>query len=153
HFLNTWRTLDPVASRNRGLLSLMRRHEKNMRPEQRERLEEYFKGHPVIGSIYSFKQELCKMLLRKTCCPKTCREMIPRLIDLIAQLRNSGLDNLVTLGNTLDDWIDEIVCMWRYTKNNGITEGFHNKMKMIVRRAYGFRNFANYRLRVRALCA
>ena len=77
----------------------------------------------------------------------------PRLLDLIAQLQNSGLGNLVTLGNTLDDWIDEIVCMWRYTKNNGITEGFHNKMKMIVRRAYGFRNLANYRLRVRALCA
>jgi len=41
----------------------------------------------------------------------------------------------------------------RHEKNNGITEGFHNKMKMIVRRAYEFRNFANYRLRVRALCA
>ncbi len=40
HFLNTWRSIDPVASRNRGLLSLMRRHEKNMRPDQRERLEE-----------------------------------------------------------------------------------------------------------------
>ena len=78
--------------------------------------------------------------------------MIPRLLDLIAQLQNSGLDNLVTLGNTLDNWIDEIVCMLRYTKNNGFTEGFHNKMKMIVRRAYGFRNFKNYRLRVRALC-
>ena len=153
YFLNTWRALDPVASRNRGLLSLMRRHEKNMRPEQRIRLEMYFKEHPVIGSIYSFKQELCQMLLRKTCCPKTCRRMIPRLLDLIAQLQNSGLDNLVTLGNTLEDWQEEIVCMWRYTKNNGITEGFHNKMKMIVRRAYGFRNFKNYRLRVRALCA
>ena len=38
--------------------------------------------------------------------------------------------------------------MWRFTKNNGITEGFHRKMKLIQRRAYGFRNFQNYRLRV-----
>ena len=152
HFLNTWRAVDPVASRNRGLLSLMRRHEENMRPDQRIRLKQYFDEHPAIGSIYKFKQELCRMLLRKTCNPKTCRRMIPRLLDLIAQLKDSGFNNLVTLGNTLEDWIDEIVCMWRYTKNNGITEGFHNKMKMIVRRAYGFRNFENYRLRVRALC-
>ncbi|MEI6056695.1 MAG: transposase, partial [Lentisphaerota bacterium] len=36
---------------------------------------------------------------------------------------------------------------------NSITEGFHTKMEMISRRAYGFRNFENYRLRVRALCA
>ncbi|WP_423202101.1 transposase [Legionella fairfieldensis] len=43
----------------------------------------------------------------------------------------------------------------RYKDNtalNGITEGFHRKMKLIQRRAYGFRNFENYRLRVRVLC-
>ncbi len=42
--------------------------------------------------------------------------------------------------------------MWRFTKNNCITEGFHRKMKLIQRRAYGFRNFENYRLRVIAAC-
>jgi hypothetical protein len=45
-----------------------------------------------------------------------------------------------------------IAAMWRFTKNNGITEGFHRKMKLIQRRAYGFRNFNNYRLRVIAQC-
>jgi len=59
---------------------------------------------------------------------------------------------MVTLGKTLDLWRSEVVRMFRFTKNNGITEGFHNKMEMISRRAYGFRNFENYRLRVRALC-
>jgi transposase len=42
--------------------------------------------------------------------------------------------------------------MWRFTKNNAITEGFHRKRKLIQRRAYGFRNFHNYRLRVIAQC-
>ncbi len=37
-------------------------------------------------------------------------------------------------------------------ENDGITEGFHRKMKLIQRRAYGFRNFDNYRLRVIAAC-
>jgi hypothetical protein len=40
----------------------------------------------------------------------------------------------------------------RFSKSNGITEGFHTKMEMISRRAFGFRNFQNYRLRVLALC-
>jgi len=31
--------------------------------------------------------------------------------------------------------------MRRFTKNNGFTEGFHRKVKLIQRRAYGFRNF------------
>ena len=54
---------------------------------------------------------------------------------------------------TLDQWKDEIARMWRFRKSNGITEGFHRKMKLIQRRAYGFRNFENYRVRVRVLCA
>jgi transposase len=153
HFLNTWRNLDPDAAWNRGMLSLMRRHEKNLKPEQVEKLERYFAGRPDIGAIYHFKQDLCALLLHKACNEDFCRKMIPVLLDKVDQLRNSGLEHMERLGNTLHDWIEEIVCMWRYTRNNGVTEGFHNKMKMIVRRAYGFRNFENYRLRVRALCA
>ena len=45
-----------------------------------------------------------------------------------------------------DRWV------WRFSKFNGITEGFHTKMEMMSRRAYGFRNFENYRLRVLAHC-
>jgi transposase len=58
---------------------------------------------------------------------------------------------LVQLGKTLDAWSHEIVAMWRFTKNNGITEGFHTKMELISRQAYGFRNFENYRLGVKVL--
>ncbi|WP_148654504.1 transposase, partial [Legionella pneumophila] len=67
-------------------------------------------------------------------------------------LRQSAFQSLRTLGNTLFKWREEVVRMLRFTKNNGITEGFHRKMKLIQRRAYGFRNFENYRLRVRVLC-
>ena len=38
------------------------------------------------------------------------------------------------------------------TRNNGITEGFHNRMEMISRQAFGFRNFDNYRVSVKVLC-
>ena len=30
--------------------------------------------------------------------------------------------------------------MWRFTRNNGITEGFHTVMELINRQAFGFRN-------------
>ncbi len=43
--------------------------------------------------------------------------------------------------------------MWRFTRSNGITEGFHNKMETISRQAYDFRNVENYRQRVQVLCA
>ncbi len=63
-----------------------------------------------------------------------------------------GLPQLVTLGETLHSWRYEIAAMWRFPRNNGITEGFHNKMETISRQAYGFRNFENYRMRVKLIC-
>ena len=69
------------------------------------------------------------------------------------QSKKSPFKALASLGRTLYLWRDEIARMWRFRKSNGITEGFHRKMKLIQRRAYGFRNFENYRIRVRVLCA
>lgn len=68
------------------------------------------------------------------------------------ELRQAPMPQLKSLAATLWSWRDEIARMWRFTKSNAITEGLHNKMELISRRAYGFRNFQNYRLRVRALC-
>ncbi len=71
---------------------------------------------------------------------------------MIEDLKQMPMESLKTLGNTLDRWKVEIARMIRFSKTNGITEGFHNKMEMISRRAFGFRNFQNYRLRVLAHC-
>jgi len=71
---------------------------------------------------------------------------------MIEQLKNSNFEPMITLGQTLEKWAEEIARMWRFTKTNSITEGLHNKMEMISRRAFGFRNFENYRLRVRVHC-
>ena len=35
------------------------------------------------------------------------------------------------LAETISEWFAPIIRMWRFTKNNGITEGFHRKMKLI----------------------
>ncbi len=56
-----------------------------------------------------------------------------------------------TLGKDMVAWIAPIICMFRYHRSNGIVEGFHRKMKLIQGRAYGFRNFENYRLQARVL--
>lgn len=152
-FMATWRELDPVRSKNRGLVSLMRRHEENLSDDQVTKLNRYFKEHPEIEAVYRFKQELTTLLRIKERKARQCKKLIPQLLDFIDQLKKCGLPQLEQLGRTLGSWSEEIAAMWRFTKNNGITEGFHNKMEMISRRAFGFRNFENYRLRVRVLCA
>ncbi|HSL05471.1 MAG TPA: ISL3 family transposase [Nitrospiraceae bacterium] len=153
HFLACWRDIDPVGSKHRGLISLMRRHRHNLKPEQRVRLMAYLAERPALERIYAFKQRLCSILLKKHRTRKQCRKLVPRFLRAIVDLRQSGLAQLVTLGDTLHSWSAEIARMWRFTRSNGITEGFHNKMETISRQAYGFRNFENYRQRVQVLCS
>jgi transposase len=153
HFLACWREIDPAGSKNRGLISLMRRHRHNLKPEQRIRLMAYLAERPALNVIYRFKQRLCYLLLKKHKTRKQCRHLIPRWLRTLTELRQSPFAHLSTLGDTLHSWSEEIGRMWRFTRNNGITEGFHNKMETISRQAYGFRNFENYRQRVQVLCA
>ena len=73
------------------------------------------------------------------------------MLRCVEELLDARLAQLVQLGETPKAWTQEIAAMWRFTRNNAITEGFHNKMEMINRHAFGFRNFDNYRLRVKVL--
>lgn len=151
-FLETWKQLDPKGHSNRGLLSLVRRLPKNLKPDQWQRLLTYLKANPAIEAVYSFWQHLGRLLRLKHRTARHCRRYLPIFMKAVRELRSSGFAPLRQLGETIESWKEEIVRMWRFTKNNGITEGFHNKMEMISRRAFGFRNFENYRLRVRVLC-
>ena len=152
HFLDTWKEIDPEGKYNRGLLSLVRRHHANLSPEQVVRLNDYLNRNPVIKILYEVKETLCSLLKLKSRNQKDCKPLIKQLLYWIELLKDSNFPSMRTLGNTLDSWKNEIASMWRFTKNNAITEGLHTKMELIQRRAYGFRNFNNYRLRVITLC-
>jgi len=114
----------------------------------------FFRGtdQDSLGHWYEAKESLCALLNIKHRTKKSCQPLIKQLIDWIWKLRYSGFPAMETLSKTLDKWSAEIACMWRFTKNNGITEGFHTKTELIQRRAYGFKNFENYRLRVIVMC-
>ena len=91
-----------------------------------------------------------KLILAKNVRKQHTVSLARRLLYLLKKMDGTPLQKLA---ETLRSWLEEIIGMWRFSRTNGITEGFHTKMEMITRRAFGFRNFENYRLRVRALCA
>lgn len=149
HFLKAWQQQDAEGRKNRGLLSLMRRHQWRLSDEQRKNLDRYLADYPVLHALYEAKQQLNRYLLLKTLNAKKAKRKLPGFLRLIDQLKASPLRGLA---KTLTSWLEPIVAMWRFSKTNGITEGFHTKMEMMTRRAFGFRNFENYRLRVLTHC-
>ena len=61
--------------------------------------------------------------------------------------------SLQTFRRTLMRWRREILAYFGTGLTNGRTEGFNNKAKLVKKRAYGYRSFRNYRLRLLNACA
>ena len=152
HFLALCREVVEELKEKRGVFALLRARPENLSARQLLRLEKLFIEHPVLRPIYDQMHRLRALMNQKSKTKKECRPLTHQLTTFIDRLEGSGFAAMVTLAKTLRTWAEPIACMWRFTKNNGITEGFHRKMKLIQRRAYGFKNFENYRLRVIAQC-
>ena len=134
HFLKLWQQLDPVGRKERSLLSLMRRHQWRLTQAQQAHLDHYLAQFPVLQALYRAKQRLSTLLLKKTLNAKKVKRYLPKLLALLEQF---ALSPAKSLASTLRSWIEPIVRMWRFSKSNGITEGFHTKMEMISRREFG----------------
>jgi transposase len=73
----------------------------------------------------------------------------PTATQLIADLRDCPIAELNRLGRTLHTWRVELLAHFDHPAvSNGPTENLNLKIKNTKRRARGFRNFDNYRLRL-----
>lgn len=135
----TYREISNNVKSNRGVLALLRTNPAKLTSNKQIKLEIFLNENPAIKAIYNFQQKLHQLLMRRAMNQDKCRELIPIFLDAIKELQNSAFKHLKALGKTLNNWKEEIVRMWRFRKSNGITEGFHRKMKLIQRRAYGSR--------------
>ena len=77
---------------------------------------------------------------------ENAKEQLLAWIDLC---KESNISEFIEASKTINNWIDYIVNSFidkRYS--NGYTEGLNNKIKVIKRNGYGYRNFRFFRLRV-----
>jgi transposase len=90
-----------------------------------------FRRHPAIQTAYEFKEELCTLLSMKERNRINCVPLLKRLQEMVGQMIYEAPEIFKKLGRTIRQWFEPIIRMWRFTKSNGITEGFHRKMKLI----------------------
>ena len=60
------------------------------------------------------------------------------LNEWLSWVSRSRLPGFVTVARTIRTHLDEIVAYIRWGVTNGIVEGLHNKVRVIIRRAFGF---------------
>ncbi len=77
------------------------------------------------------------------------REEAKKLMaDWILSAQNSGIPEYTSCSNTLINWQIGILNSFDVPYSNGFTEGCNNKIKVIKRNAYGYRNFERFRKRI-----
>jgi transposase len=65
--------------------------------------------------------------------------------EVANSLGSTAMSNFI---KTLDNWGEWILNYFDERASNGFAEGINNALKLLKRKAYGFRNFDNFRLRV-----
>lgn len=60
----------------------------------------------------------------------------------------SGLRPYQRIARTLARWAEEVLNYWRFPLTNAMVEGKHNRVKVLKRRAYGYRNDRTFSLRI-----
>lgn len=115
--------------------------------ETRARIYEWLEHHPTIKEIYLVKETINKVYR----CEKTnhARRILIKLTDALALTK---VPELKSLRKTLLNWMDEILNYFENKLTNARTEGFNNVAKQVQKRAYGYKNFNNYRLKLLYAC-
>lgn len=70
------------------------------------------------------------------------------MLEWIYAAQSSGLNEYVKCSNTMINWQHGILNSFEHPYTNGFTEGCNNKIKVLKRNAYGYRNFRRFRNRI-----
>lgn len=126
-------------------LLLMSPHK--MKYYERDALHKWLAQHPELDELYHFNQALHRFYRIKG--ESKAARILTRLTDAMSL---SKLPEIKRLRKTLTRWRNEILNYFKTRLTNARTEGFNNVAKLVQKRAYGYRSFENYRLRLLNAC-
>lgn len=114
---------------------ILTKNKEDLIGQQIHYLAEIIKHYPELHMFYVTKERLREMYRAKT-----KEEASKQLRLIISTLESSDDGELISWGRTLSRWDEYILNYWNNRSTNGFMEGIHNKMKLIKRISFGFRN-------------
>ena len=111
------------------------KNKEDLNRNQPSLLADIVKKYPELTMFYQTKERLRDMYRSRT-----KEEATDKLRTIILSLTSTDDGELITWGRTLSYWKQYILNYWNSRSTNGFMEGIHNKMKLIKRISFGFRN-------------
>ena len=121
---------------------LIKRAEK-LKYYEKERINSMMYISDELRFAYYLKESFYKVLDAPD--RTTAKQLMSKWI-LSAQ--NSSIQEYLSCSNTLINWQKGILNSFDVPYSNGFTEGCNNKIKVLKRNAYGYRNFERFRKRI-----
>lgn len=123
---------------NKSKYSLLK-NEDSLNEKQKEKLKTVREVLPNLAKMHALKEQF-RQIFETT---KSWGDSITKLLDWMYDARSYFPKSL----GTMVRWFGEIVGYFDGRTTSGTVEGINNKLKLIKRLGYGFRNFTNFRLR------
>ena len=115
------------------------KNQKDLNEAEQQKLKQVEKVAPILTKMHALKEELRDIF-------ETSKNWSEGLLDITDWLKNVSKYFPKSFG-TIRRWIGEIIAYFDEGTTQGVVEGINNKLKLIKRRAFGFRNFDNFQLR------
>lgn len=115
------------------------KNEENLNEEQVNKLVEVKKVSLVLKEMHELKEKIRKIFNQTNDWYTGVFKLGMWLSIAKKYFPNSN--------NTIIRWLDEIISYFDNRTTSGVVEGVNNKLKLIKRSGYGFRNFDNFRVR------
>lgn len=116
------------------------KNEVDLNELQRNKLDEIKNILPELSVMHKLKESFRQIF-------ETKQAWTDGLFELCDWFKDAQLKFPKSCG-TIRRWMGEIISYFDNRTTQGVVEGINNKLKLIKRMGYGFRNFDNFRLRV-----
>ena len=115
------------------------KNEASLNEKQKEKLKAAQEVSPILAKMHQLKEEF-REIFEST---KSWGDSVIKLLNWM----HDALSYFPKSIGTMVRWFGEIVGYFDDKTTSGTVEGINNKLKLIKRLGYGFRNFNNFRLR------
>ena len=111
----------------------------------KKRLDRLLEENTDLGKAYMLKEKL-RGIYSECKTEGVAREMFTQWID---EAKASEVTEMRSMAAMIENHLDGILGFWRYPgANNAKTEGFNNKIRWLIKQAYGYRDYKYFRLKI-----
>ena len=113
--------------------------EERLTEKQKIKLEAVKQALPKLAEMHRQKESF-RAIFEEA---KDWTDGVFQMLDWLKDAQKTFQDSTATISR----WFEEITNYFESRTTSGAVEGINNRLKLIKRSGYGFRNFANFRLR------